>query len=75
MSSDDAGELSLPRAIFASYSKLAYGEARAQLLQAFEKAYLEALLERTQGNVAQAARDSHMARSHLNELLRRHGIR
>jgi DNA-binding NtrC family response regulator len=69
------GELSLPRAIFASYSKLAYGEARAQLLQTFEKAYLEALLERTQGNVAQAARDSHMARSHLNELLRRHGIR
>ncbi len=61
--------------VFAPYLERHYGEARAQLLHAFEKAYLEALLARSGGNVAQAARDAQVARSHLNELLRRHGIR
>jgi DNA-binding NtrC family response regulator len=52
-----------------------YGEARTRLLREFELDYLKRLLERTHGNVAQAARDAQMARSHLNELLRRHKIR
>ncbi len=67
--------LDAPGGGFAPYLEQHYGPARAQLLHAFEKAYLEALLQRAQGNVAQAARDAKMARSHLNELLRRHGIR
>jgi DNA-binding NtrC family response regulator len=53
----------------------AYGDARNRLLAEFERAYLERLLERTRDNVAQAARDAKMARSHLNDLLRRHKIR
>jgi DNA-binding NtrC family response regulator len=52
-----------------------YGDARSRLLYDFERHYLQALIERTHGNVAQAARDAQMARSHLNELLRRHKIR
>jgi DNA-binding NtrC family response regulator len=52
-----------------------YAEARSRLLLAFERQYLERLMAATHGNVAQAARESGMARSHLNDLLRRHGIR
>jgi DNA-binding phage protein len=32
-------------------------------------------MTKNHGNVAQAARDAQMARSHLNELLRRHKVR
>jgi DNA-binding NtrC family response regulator len=52
-----------------------YGEARSRLLAEFEHLYLERLVERTHDNVAQAAREAGMARSHLNDLLRRHKIR
>jgi DNA-binding NtrC family response regulator len=52
-----------------------YADARNRLLNAFERKYVEHLLQANHGNVAQAAREAGMARSHLNELLRRHGIR
>ena len=52
-----------------------YGDARDLLVREFELHYLEELMKRTNGNVAQAAREAHMARSHLNDLLRRHRIR
>ena len=54
---------------------LPYGEARTQLVSAFEKRYLTSLLERTQGNVAAAARSAQMDRSHLIDMLKRHGMR
>jgi DNA-binding NtrC family response regulator len=55
--------------------KRPYADARGQLLQDFEAVYLRALLERTSGNVASAAREAKMARSYLNEMLRRHRLR
>ena len=51
---------------------LQYREARAKLLSEFESRYLGRLLERTRGNVRQAAREARMDRSYLIELLRRH---
>jgi len=54
---------------------LPYKEARAQVLQEFEASYLRALLERTQGNVSQAAREARMDRSHLIDLLQRHKLK
>jgi DNA-binding NtrC family response regulator len=60
---------------FSSLVALPYGDARNRLLSAFEREYVERLLERSHDNVAQAARDAGMARSHLNELLRRHKVR
>jgi DNA-binding NtrC family response regulator len=56
-------------------NELPYGEARRVLVSEFEAQYVKQLLERTHGNVARAAREAEMARSHLNELMRRHGVR
>ncbi|MFO0726380.1 MAG: sigma 54-interacting transcriptional regulator [Myxococcota bacterium] len=52
-----------------------YREARREVVEAFEKRYLSALLSRTKGNVREAARVAKMDRSHLSDLLKRHGIR
>jgi DNA-binding NtrC family response regulator len=54
---------------------LPYKEARAQVLHDFEARYLRVLLERTQGNVSQAAREARMDRSHLIDLLQRHKLK
>lgn len=52
-----------------------YRDARASVLTQFEIEYLGALLDKTKGNVAQAAREADMDRSHLFELLKRHGLK
>jgi DNA-binding NtrC family response regulator len=52
-----------------------YRDARSELLERFEKRYLQALLERSEGNVRKAARVGQMNRSYLIELLKRHEIR
>jgi DNA-binding NtrC family response regulator len=56
-------------------SLLPYKEARAQVLADFEARYLRALLERARNNVSQAAREARMDRSHLIDLLTRHGLK
>jgi DNA-binding NtrC family response regulator len=60
---------------FSAFLDLPYGDARNRVTSDFERAYLERLMQKNGGNVAQAAREADMARSHLNELLRRHKIR
>ena len=57
-----------------SVLQMSYKDARRAVTDSFELRYLEALLERTNGNVRQAARVARMNRSYLIELLRRHGI-
>jgi len=59
----------------ASLLGLTYKEARATLLGRFEARYLEALLERAEGNVSKASRMAKMDRGHLTDLLRRHGLK
>jgi DNA-binding NtrC family response regulator len=61
--------------LFAPLLSLGYKEARATLLEAFESRYFEMLLEKTGGNVSRAAREAHIDRSHLIDLLKRHGIK
>jgi DNA-binding NtrC family response regulator len=58
---------------FASLLSLDYKQARAQLLHEFEERYLSSLLARCDGNVSKAAREARMDRSHLIDLLQRHG--
>ncbi|MFO0618392.1 MAG: hypothetical protein U0414_37710 [Polyangiaceae bacterium] len=54
---------------------LPYGRARALLVERFEESYARALLERAGGNVAKAAREGEIARSHLNLLIRKHDLK
>ncbi|HEU0034908.1 MAG TPA: sigma 54-interacting transcriptional regulator [Kofleriaceae bacterium] len=52
-----------------------YKSARASLLQQFEHDYLVRLMAEAKGNVSQAARSAKMDRSHLIDLLHRHGLK
>ena len=51
-----------------------FRQAKAHIVAEFERAYLTELLERTGGNVAQAARLCGQERSRLNKLVRKHGL-
>ena len=50
-------------------------EARDRLVEDFERRYLEALLERTSGNVSAAAREAGVDRRYMQRLLAKHGLR
>lgn len=52
-----------------------FKEAKARVVEEFERVYLKALLERHGGNLSAAARVAEVDRKHLRELLRKHGLR
>ena len=52
-----------------------YRDARAQAIQDFERSFLAKLVASTGGNIREAARVARMDRSHLMDLMRRHGMR
>ena len=54
---------------------VAYKDARASVVREFELGYLTRLLSDAGGNVSLAARTAKMDRSHLIDLLRRHGLK
>lgn len=51
-----------------------YKSAKQHVVDAFEREYVERLLEENDGNVSQAARAAGMARSHLISLIDKHGL-
>jgi DNA-binding NtrC family response regulator len=53
---------------------LPYADAKQAVLHAFEARYLRDVLERCEGNISAAARESGLDRKHLRGLLRRHGL-
>ena len=59
----------------ASDIDLPFKEAKAQLVERFEREYIEDLLKRHEGNLSAAAREAEIDRKHLRELLRKHGLR
>ena len=77
VSLNPAGESSAPGAqgLFDSVSTLTYREAKQKVAEEFERHYLSALLERTGGNMRQAAREARMDRSYLMELVKRHHLK
>jgi DNA-binding NtrC family response regulator len=54
---------------------LPYKDAKARLLEGFERDYFKALVDRHGGNVSAAARDAKIDRKHLRDLLRKLGLR
>ncbi len=54
---------------------LPFKEAKEQLVDAFERRYVEALLERHDGNVSRAAADAGLDRNYLSRLAKKHGLR
>ncbi len=53
---------------------LPFGEAKQRVVDAFERRYLADLVERTGGNVSEAARVADVDRKHLRDLLDKHGL-
>lgn len=53
---------------------LPYKEARAQMIEAFEREYVRGLLERHEGNVSKAARAAGIDRVYLHRLLRKYDL-
>ncbi len=51
-----------------------FKEAKEELIDAFEREYLEKLLERSSGRVAPAAREAGLNRKYFYDLLRKHGL-
>jgi DNA-binding NtrC family response regulator len=54
---------------------LPFKEAKAQVIDRFEREYIQALLSRHKGNLSAAARSAEVDRKHFRELLRKHGLR
>jgi transcriptional regulator with GAF, ATPase, and Fis domain len=53
---------------------LDFKEAKQRVVDAFEAAYLRALLQRHEGNITRSAQEASLTRYHLRELLKRHGL-
>jgi DNA-binding NtrC family response regulator len=51
-----------------------FSVAKQRAVDRFERAYLEALMRRAQGNLSRASREADLARHHLRELLRKHDL-
>ena len=55
-------------------SGLPYGKAKEIALAAFEKRYLESILEKTKGNISESARLAEVDRSNFRRIMKRYGI-
>lgn len=60
---------------FANYYGMPFAEAKADLVETFERAMLTAALEQTQGNISEAARHLGMHRQSLQQKLDQLGVR
>ncbi len=53
---------------------LPFKEAKGQLVEAFERDYLEQLLEKHKGNISQAASEAGIDRNYIHRLVKKYGI-
>jgi DNA-binding NtrC family response regulator len=54
--------------------ELPFKEAKAQLVEAFERDYLKALLERHRGNISRAAAEAGIDRNYIHRLVKKYGL-
>jgi DNA-binding NtrC family response regulator len=54
--------------------ELPFKEAKAQLVEAFERDYLSALLERHHGNISRAASEAGIDRNYIHRLVKKYGL-
>src|SRR5512138_3591289 len=54
---------------------LGFKQAKQSVVDAFEIAYLQALMVRNDGNITRSAQEAGLTRYHLRELLKRHGLK
>ena len=54
---------------------LGFKGAKQTVVDAFEVAYLAALMARNEGNITRSAQEAGLTRYHLRELLKRHGLK
>jgi DNA-binding NtrC family response regulator len=55
-------------------TELPFGEAKQLTIEAFEKGYLQDLLERCNGNISAVAREAKLDRKHVRKLVKRHNL-
>ena len=72
---DPAARAAMTGAVSDEMTALPFKEAKARVLEAFEPAYLAALLERHHGNITRSAAAAGLTRYHLRELCKRYGLR
>ena len=51
-----------------------FRDAKAQVIESFERAYISNLLKKSSGNVTQAAQLADMDRKNLQDLIKKHGL-
>jgi DNA-binding NtrC family response regulator len=54
--------------------EMPFKEAKAQLVEAFERDYLEALLARHHGNISRAAAEAGIDRNYIHRLVKKYGL-
>jgi DNA-binding NtrC family response regulator len=60
-----------PFTLPAELGDLPFAEAKKRAVLAFEKAYIETMLERTGGNISEAARQSGLDRSNFRRVIKK----
>jgi DNA-binding NtrC family response regulator len=65
----------VPDAAIDALLDLPFREAKARIVDRFERRYVGSWLERTGGNAAKAARETGLDRSYLTDLMRKHRLR
>lgn len=53
---------------------MTFKDAKREIVDQFERRYLDTLLDRTAGNLSAAERTSGLSRKYLRELIRKHGM-
>jgi transcriptional regulator with GAF, ATPase, and Fis domain len=56
-------------------SERPFKDAKNELIDGFEKSYLQALLSRNNNNVSRSAREAGIERAYLQRLVRKHGLK